>query len=80
MAHLIKKGPLNPSPGEMQSHPWRFTLGQSVYLAGRPPSLTYLVTGGFIHNGFPHLLLSDSLGNRIQVPQLCASSKPIVVR
>lgn len=64
----------------MQTHPWRFTLGQQVYLAGRPPTLTFEVTGGFLHNGFPHLLLNDGLGNRLQVPQLYAASKPISTR
>lgn len=80
MAHLVKHGPLAPAPGSMQSHPWRFTLGQRVYLAGRPPTLSYEVTDGFLHNGFPHLLLTDDLGNRLQVPQLCATSKPIPTR
>lgn len=80
MAHLVKHGPLAPAPGSMQSHPWRFTLGQRVYLSGRPPTLSYEVTDGFLHNGFPHLLLTDDLGNRLQVPQLCATSKPIPTR
>lgn len=80
MAHLIKHGPLAPNPGAMQAHPWRFTLGQMVYLTGRPPTFTFEVVGGFLHNGFPHLLLNDAVGNRLQVPQLCAISKPIPTR
>jgi len=80
MSPLIKNGPLAPHPGTMQAHPWRFTVGQKVYLSGRPPTHTYEVTGGFLYNRFPHLLLLDSTGHQLQVPQLCATSKPIPTR
>jgi hypothetical protein len=80
MTYPIKHGPLAPHPGVMSTHPWRFTLGQHVYLAGRPPTFTYQVTGGELHLGFPHLHLSDALGHTYRVPQLCVSSKPISSR
>lgn len=61
----------------MQAHPWRFTLGQHVYLAGRSPISTYEVIGGELHKGFPHLYVADALGHTYLVPQLYASGKPI---
>lgn len=79
-SHLIKHGPLTPEPGLMQAHPWRFTLGQSVYLAGRRQTMSYEVVGGELHRGFPHLHVRDIAGPILRVPQLCASSKPIPVK
>lgn len=76
-SYLIKNGPLAPEPGLMKAHPWRFTLGQHVYLAGRLPTTTFEVVGGCLYRSFPHLLVTDVLGRIYRVPQLAASSKPI---
>lgn len=80
VAHLIKHGPLAPTPGVMAAHPWRFVLGQHVYLAGSTPTRTLEVVGGELHRGFPHLHLRDIYGHTHRVPQLAASSKPISLR
>lgn len=79
-APLIKHGPLSPEPGHMQAHPWRFTLNQHVYIAGRSPISTFQVIGGSLYRGFPHLHVTDVLGHIYRIPQLAASSKPIPVR
>jgi len=64
-------------PGELLQHPWCFTIGQEVYVAGRP-QYKYKVLGGELWVGFPHLHLLDESGQTWRIPQLHVSSKPIL--
>lgn len=80
MPPVIHSGPLSPAPGAMQTHPWRFTLGQPVYITKRATTRTFEVIGGFLRSGFPHLYVRDSTGRILRVPQLHCSSRPIVTR
>ena len=78
MHHLIRPTtPLSTEPDLEPVHPWRFRLGQDVYIAGRPQNTTFEVVGGLLHRGFPHLLVRDLLGSTHRIPQLAASSIPI---
>jgi len=69
-----------PTPGETRRYPWRFRLGDLVYVNNHPVSSTFTVTGGELWMGFPHLHLLDELGKLWRVPQLHCSSKPITYR
>jgi hypothetical protein len=80
MHHLISTGPLAPKPGLAPTHPWRFAVGQYIYLASHPQNISFEVIGGELHLGFPHLHLRDITGSILRVSQLSASSKPIPVK
>jgi hypothetical protein len=72
---------LAPSPAESQrSFPWRFRIGDPVYVNGQFPDASFIVTGGELWVGFPHLYVLDSDGKAWRVPQLHCSSKPITAR
>lgn len=68
-----------PEPDTKLRHPWRFTLGQHVHVIGAHTS-TLQVIGGELCNGFPHLHLLDIWGATWKIPQLHASSSPLVFR
>lgn len=66
-------------PGTKLQHPWRFTLGQHVHVLGTHTS-TLQVVGGTLLHGFPHLHALDIWGATWQIPQIHASSTPLVFR
>lgn len=72
---------LAPTPSETQRpFPWRFRLGDPVYIVGQFPDSTFIVTGGELWLGFPHLNVLDCEGKVWRIPQLHCSSKPITPR
>lgn len=71
---------LSPEPGTELSYPWRFRLGDRLYILGRPLTSTYKVVGGELWLGFPHVHVATEDGKTLRVPQLHCSSKPITFR
>lgn len=78
MRTIDRTSRLHPEPADLMQHPWRFRLGQDVYISGHP-QYSYKVTGGELHLGFPHLHLLDSAGITWRISQLRVSSKPLAV-
>ena len=71
---------LAPAPSEQRNYPWRFRLGDAVYVIDRPLDEALVVTGGELWLGFPHLHALDNAGKIWRIPQLHCSSKPITYR
>lgn len=69
---------LSPEPGMKPKFPWRFALGDFVYIHGRRSSAE--IVGGELHGSFPHLYLRDPAGDIWRIPQLHCSSTPITFR
>ncbi len=69
-----------PEFEERLTHPWRFRLGNSVYVRGRGFDETFKVVGGELWLGFPHYTLLDPAGRTWRVAQIECSSRPIVYR
>lgn len=71
---------LAPSPIHKPTYPWRFCLGDYVYVLDRASSSTYEVIGGELWCNFPHLHVRDTSGDVWRVPQLHCSSKTITFK
>lgn len=83
----IKKHPLveskakAPSPSETQLvYPWRFKVGEYVYVIGEISTLygfdsTYMITGGELYYGCPHLYVIDKETRIWRIPQIHALRK-----
>lgn len=71
---------LAPVPTELRPFPWRFSLGDEVYVLGRPSDSTYKVVGGELWMGFPHLHAVGPAGKTWRFPQIHCSSRPIEYR
>lgn len=63
----------------LNSQPWRFQVGDTVYVRKWPADETGRVTGLIQSRAFPHYLVVDSGGMEWQVAQVELSSKPIPV-
>ncbi len=63
----------------LNAHPWRFALGDQVYVQGWPGNETAVVTAQQTINRarFPHYLIVDSVGIEWRVSQLHLSRSPI---
>lgn len=70
---------MHRTPADHPRYPWRFSLGDNIYLLRRTQDTTFEVIGGELHLRCPHLHVRDVLGATWRVPQLHASSKPISV-
>lgn len=71
---------LAPTPIHKPTFPWRFSLGDFVYVWKRPSTETVEVIGGELWCNFPHLLVRDAAGDTWRIPQLHCSSKTITFR
>lgn len=69
-----------PEANSRLTHPWRFRLGDVVYVRGRALDSTYKIVGGELWMGCPHLTLLDLDGKAWRVAQIECSSKPITFR
>lgn len=69
-----------PEPTDIPAYPWRFRLGELVYVVGHPLHDSFTVVGGELWFGWPHYKLYDRDGHTWRVPQLHCSSKPITYR
>lgn len=67
------------NPRLLNSQPWRFEPGDTVYVRGWPADETARVLVGLrpTRSGFPHYLVVDGGGLEWQVAQLELSSKPL---
>jgi len=65
------------TPGDKATYPWRYHIGQRLYVRGWPLSDTVQVVGGELWIGCPHYLALDMDGKTWRLPQLHVSSKPI---
>lgn len=65
----------------LNSQPWRFKIGQAVYVRGWPVDATALITAQLAASDvFPHYLAVDNDGNEWQLPQIHLSTSPIIER
>ena len=71
---------LYPEPGHDRKYPWRFCLGDEVYIWRHNQEFTYRVVGGELWLGCPHLHCEDVLGQKWRIPQIHASSKTIAFK
>lgn len=71
---------LAPEPGQRPVFPWRFYMGQEVYLSTQITTEPLKVVGGEIWMNFPHLHVLDAAGAVWRVPQLQVMSKPLSLR
>lgn len=69
-----------PEANERLTYPWRFHLGDLVYVRGRAMDATYRVIGGELWLGCPHLNVLDLNGQAWRVAQIECSSRPITFR
>lgn len=69
-----------PEAAESLRYPWRFRLGDTVYVRGRPQDSTCKVVGGELWMGCPHLTVVDYAGQAWRVAQIECSPRPIVFR
>ncbi len=65
------------TPGDKAAYPWKYRIGQRLYVRGWPLSDTVQVLGGELWVGCPHYLALDGDGKTWRLPQLHVSSKPI---
>lgn len=69
---------LTSEPSDEIRYPWRFLLGEWVFIRGFSSEKTFQIRGGFIHRGMPHLIVRSSYsGGTWRIPQLHASPNPI---
>lgn len=68
---------LPSAPGSLTHFPWRFTLGQDVYIFDQLPTQSVRVVGGELFMGWPHLHVEDAQGHTWRIPQIHAMSKPL---
>jgi hypothetical protein len=71
---------LIPEAADRLTPPWRFRLGDNIYVRGRGFDETFKVVGGELWLGFPHLTLVDPAGRTWRVAQIECSSRPITYR
>lgn len=69
-----------PAAREPITKPWRFRMGNTVFIRNRPTDARFVVVGGELWVGFPHLKVQDEQGKTWLVSQLECSSKPISYR
>lgn len=64
---------------KLKDNPWRFAVGDDVYIAGWPQQ-SAKITAAFGHgrSGWPHYVVVDHQGVEWTIPQQCLSSVPIV--
>lgn len=69
-----------PQAHERLNYPWRFRLGDHVYIRGRGLSETFVVVAGELWLSCPHLTVVDADGRAWRVAQIECSAKPITFR
>ena len=65
----------------LNGKPWRFKIGEVVYVRGWPVDATAKITAQ-LRNAvpFPHYLAVDNDGREWRIPQLHLSTSPIIER
>ncbi len=66
------------TPGDKPTYPWKYHIGQHIYVRGWPLTERVQVVGGELWLGCPHYLALDGDGKTWRLPQLHVSSKSIV--
>lgn len=65
-----------PTPSERPQHPWRFSLGDDLYLFSHlVEGHTFKVVNGELHKDFPHYHLLAPDGEIWIIPQLHLMTK-----
>ena len=78
---LVQNKVKAPTPGEnCKVYPWRYAIGDYVYAIGEIAAefgieTRYMITGGELYYGCPHLLLLDREGRTWRVPQIHTMAK-----
>lgn len=75
-----------PNLTELNANPWRFNVGDTVYIAGRPQLDATVVntqhrqieTEHYGRIKWPYYLVVDYYGDNLWFPQHCLSSTPIL--
>jgi hypothetical protein len=63
----------------LQHNPWRFAVGDDVFLAGHPQVAAKITaTFGYGRSGWPHYTVLDYEGTEWTVPQQMLSKSPIL--
>lgn len=68
---------LLPEANDRLTRPWRFRLGDVVYVRGRSQDRTFKIIGGELWMGCPHLTVLDLDGKAWRVAQIECSPRPI---
>ena len=62
----------------MTNPPWRFRVGDHVWVRGHHPDERFEILGGELWRTFPHYLVRDlTTGEEWLMPQLQLSRKPL---
>lgn len=69
-----------PEAKDRLTHPWRFRIGDIVYVRRRKVDDTFKVIAGELWLGWPHLIVVDIINRTWRVAQIECSSRPIVFR
>lgn len=69
-----------PQAHERLTYPWRFHLGDHIYIRGRGLTETFVVIGGELWLNCPHLIVADLDNRAWRVAQIECSSRPITFR
>lgn len=64
----------------LNSQPWRFIPGDTVFVRGWAPDATGFVTDQCPGRGFPHYLVVDANGAEWRISQLELSTRPITIK
>lgn len=72
---LVRSGPKAPHPSDTKQYPWRFRVGDDVYVWKQRDEFSLRVVGGELYYGCPHLFLQDHEDQLWRVPQIQVTSK-----
>ena len=69
-----------PEPTNLTQYPWRFRIGEKVFVKYKPLHDTFTIVGGELSRGWPHYHLFDCNGKTWRVPQAHCAAKPLIYR
>lgn len=69
--------PRTATPGDKPTYPWKYHIGQNIYVRGWPLTESVQIIGGELWLGCPHYLALDGDGRTWRLPQLHVSSKSL---
>jgi hypothetical protein len=58
-------------------YPWRFQIGDQVWVRGWNDESARIISQQITRNGWPHYRVVDEIGAKFIVPQIHISSRPI---
>lgn len=69
-----------PAPSSLTQYPWRYRVGENVFVKYMSLHDTFTVVGGELLKGWPHYILFDCNGQTWRIPQMHCASKPLLYR